>query len=150
MAELAERDEIYPSYKKLINEFKLIFERFCTFSEQNGLGVPAINQWELTYIDAFAKGEYWNMPAEWAKFLPGCLATCFQLKVWILFLNIGLPSGHMKLSRILAGCISQPDRAERIKMPAINCFCSGLHEVPSAEEVRKLCGLDLILVIRSR
>ena len=71
--------EFYPSYKSLIDEFKEMFARFSSFSERNGLGILAINQWELYYIDAFAKGEYWNTPADWAKFLPGLFGQPFPV-----------------------------------------------------------------------
>src|SRR4051812_24599118 len=54
------RDGLYPSYRRLISEFEGMFDRFTTFAERAGLGAVTVNQWELTYIDAFPQGEYWQ------------------------------------------------------------------------------------------
>ena len=35
------------------------------------MGEPALNQWELTYIDAFPKEAPWRTPADCSAFLPG-------------------------------------------------------------------------------
>jgi uncharacterized protein (TIGR04255 family) len=71
------REGFYPSYKRLITEFEEMFARFAAFTERTGLGTLALNQWELTYIDAFPKEEYWNTPADWATFLPGLFGKLF-------------------------------------------------------------------------
>ncbi|MGL4550548.1 MAG: TIGR04255 family protein [Gemmataceae bacterium] len=68
---------IYLSYKRLITEFEVMFARFAKFTEKAGLGTPALNQWELTYIDSFPRGEYWQTPADWAAFLPGLFGKLF-------------------------------------------------------------------------
>jgi uncharacterized protein (TIGR04255 family) len=65
------REGFYPSYKSLISQFEAMFGRFTTFAEQAGLGRVAVNQWELTYVDAFPQGEYWQTPADWSNVLPG-------------------------------------------------------------------------------
>ena len=65
------RDDCYPSYRRLIADFEAMFARFVFFAESNGLGKIQVNQWELTYVDAFPKGEYWQTPADWSSFLPG-------------------------------------------------------------------------------
>src|SRR5262249_38829815 len=52
----------YPRYKKLIDEFDALFGRFTSFVESAGLGRVTVNQWELTYIDAFLQNEYWKTP----------------------------------------------------------------------------------------
>jgi hypothetical protein len=71
------RDDFYPSYKNLIAEFETTFARFTTFAEQSGIGPVALNQWELTYIDSFPQGEYWQTPADWSRFLPGLFGNLF-------------------------------------------------------------------------
>jgi uncharacterized protein (TIGR04255 family) len=71
------REGFHPSYKKLIAEFEEMFARFAAFAEKTGLGELALNQWELTYIDAFPQAEYWNTPADWATFLPGLFGQLF-------------------------------------------------------------------------
>jgi uncharacterized protein (TIGR04255 family) len=65
------REEFYPSYWQLISEFEQIFDRFSQFAEDAGAGKMVVNQWELTYIDSFAQGDYWEAPANWSAFLPG-------------------------------------------------------------------------------
>jgi uncharacterized protein (TIGR04255 family) len=67
----------YPSYKKLIHEFESTFARFADFTERSGLGRPAVNQWELTYIDSFPQGEYWKSPVDWSDLLPGLFGNLF-------------------------------------------------------------------------
>lgn len=69
------REGLYPSYRKLIQEFEGIFDRFAYFVSEAGLGSLAVNQWELTYIDAFPQEEYWQTPSEWSQFLPGLFST---------------------------------------------------------------------------
>jgi uncharacterized protein (TIGR04255 family) len=72
------RDQSYPSYTKLIGEFDEIFRRFTDFVDRERIGPVSVNQWELTYIDAFSKGEYWETPADWTSFLPGLFHELFQ------------------------------------------------------------------------
>jgi uncharacterized protein (TIGR04255 family) len=73
------REGFYPSYGRLIAEFESTFARFAAFAERTGLGAPALNQWELTYIDSFPKDEYWTTPADWATFLPGLFGPLFPI-----------------------------------------------------------------------
>lgn len=67
----------YPSYKKLIAEFEDKFNQFTKFANVFGLGTVTLNQWELTYIDSFPQVEYWQTPADWAKFLPGLFGPLY-------------------------------------------------------------------------
>lgn len=71
------RHDFYPSYKNLIAEFEETFSRFSAFAERNGLGTPILNQWELTYVDSFPRGEYWESPADWSKILPSLFSNLF-------------------------------------------------------------------------
>jgi uncharacterized protein (TIGR04255 family) len=72
------REDFYPSYKRLVSEFEKMFERFAAFAAKAGLGELTLNQWELTYIDAFPKEEYWQTPADWSTFLPGLFGKLFS------------------------------------------------------------------------
>jgi hypothetical protein len=36
-----------------------------------------VNQWEMTYVDAFPREEYWQTPADWSAFLPGLFGKLF-------------------------------------------------------------------------
>ena len=69
------REGFYPSYGALISEFMAMFERFEQFVNKKGLGPLDVNQWELTYIDEFLQGEYWEAPADWSSFLPGLFGS---------------------------------------------------------------------------
>jgi len=64
-------DVFKPSYKELISEFERYFNEFRAFCEKDGVGTIEVNQWELTYVDCFPKGAYWDTPSDWGKFLPG-------------------------------------------------------------------------------
>ncbi len=73
-----ETRDLKPSYKKLVGEFEEMFERFRAFTVIHNLGELIPNQWELTYIDAYPQGEYWQTPADWSTFLPGLFGTLFS------------------------------------------------------------------------
>ena len=67
----------YPSYKKLIAEFLALFDRVDHVAKGSGLGEIRLDQWEITYIDAFAHKEYWNTTADWPNVLPGLFGRLF-------------------------------------------------------------------------
>jgi uncharacterized protein (TIGR04255 family) len=71
------RDGVYPSYGKLVGEFEDLLGRFSHFARVQGLGEVRPNQWELTYIDSFPRGELWDAPADWSKLLPGLFGKLF-------------------------------------------------------------------------
>ena len=71
--------ELKPSYKVLITEFESAFDRFQQFVRATELGELELNQWEITYIDSFAKDEYWQTPADWSTFLPGLFGNLFSV-----------------------------------------------------------------------
>ena len=71
------REDVYPSYQILITEFEKQLNKFFQFSQDCSLGEIAANQWELTYVNAFPVGVYWNTPADWARFLPGLFSNLF-------------------------------------------------------------------------
>lgn len=69
------RKGFYPSYRKLVSDFEAMFGRFVSFAGAHGLGDVSVNQWELTYIDEFRQGDYWQTPADWSHFLPGLFGS---------------------------------------------------------------------------
>jgi uncharacterized protein (TIGR04255 family) len=77
----------YPSYKNLIAEFEQTFGRFEAFTQNNELGRLLLNQWEITYIDAFPKGEQWQTPADWSGILPGLFGGLFPTDGLLLRLD---------------------------------------------------------------
>lgn len=70
----------YPSYGELITQFEALFGQFQSFAEKSGLSKIEPNQWELTYVDAFALGEYWQTPADWPRILPGLFGNLQSAK----------------------------------------------------------------------
>lgn len=71
------REGFYPSYKELIAEFEGKLALFKSFVEDHQVGSLLPNQWELTYVDAFLKGESWDSPSDWADLLPGLFSGLF-------------------------------------------------------------------------
>jgi len=69
------RHAFYPSYRLLISEFEEMYSRFERFIDKAEVGKLVPNQWELTYVDAFPQGEYWQSPSDWSTFLPGLFGT---------------------------------------------------------------------------
>ncbi len=61
----------YPSYKNLIVEFEKVVEQLRHFCDSAGIAQPNINQWEVTYVDRFQRGELWQSPNDWGNILPG-------------------------------------------------------------------------------
>lgn len=61
----------YPTYGRLAVEFEEYFGRFQSFVRGRNLGEVMVNQWELTYIDAFPHEAGWQSPGDWASVLPG-------------------------------------------------------------------------------
>lgn len=71
--------ELKPSYKSLISEFEDMFDRFRAFTVDNDLGELELNQWEVTYVDSFPQGEYWQSPADWGSLLPGLFGNLYAI-----------------------------------------------------------------------
>ncbi len=67
----------YPSYTSLVAEFMDAYQRFERFVSGQQVGPLLPNQWEMTYIDAFPKGEHWRTPADWPAVLPGLFGQLF-------------------------------------------------------------------------
>lgn len=72
-------ERAYPSYDSLKKEFQSLFELFAGFCKRHELGDLLINQWELTYVNSFPKGDLWQTPSQWSKMLPGIFAQLFQV-----------------------------------------------------------------------
>lgn len=74
VVQVAEQKSSYPSYKALIVEFEKTVAKLREFCEQVNIPAPQINQWEITYVDRFPKGELWQSPSDWGRILPGLFA----------------------------------------------------------------------------
>lgn len=60
----------YPSYRKLLPEFKDYFSRFDAFALAEKLGSLQVNQWEITYVNLLPRGGLWNSPQDLPKIFP--------------------------------------------------------------------------------
>jgi uncharacterized protein (TIGR04255 family) len=60
----------YPSYRKLLPEFKDHLSRFEAFASAEKLGSLQVNQWEITYVNLLPRGGLWNSPQDLPKIFP--------------------------------------------------------------------------------
>ena len=60
----------YPSYEILLPEFKDLFERYRQFVRDSQNPELEVNQWEVTYVNHFLRGELWNTPEDWQNIFP--------------------------------------------------------------------------------
>jgi uncharacterized protein (TIGR04255 family) len=70
----------YPRFKALFPEFQKSWHLFLEFAQEQGLGNPKPNQYELTYLNHIPQGEGWLSPKDTVKVFPDfrCDAkTCF-------------------------------------------------------------------------
>ena len=52
--------ETYPHHESIQPEFAEMWQKFCQFLEANEIGVPMINQCEITYINHLERGREWQ------------------------------------------------------------------------------------------
>jgi uncharacterized protein (TIGR04255 family) len=76
------RGSAYPTFSRVFDDFQTNLGKFRSFINQSGFGELIPNQWELTYVDAFRKGDYWETLDDWPNVLPGLLSK----------INIGVDS----------------------------------------------------------
>lgn len=53
-------DDIYPRYDHLKPKFKEEWQRFCQYLEDEKIGIPDVNQCEVTYINHIEVGKGWK------------------------------------------------------------------------------------------
>lgn len=63
-----------PRYRELVADFLEMVDKLSVFLHDCNIGELKPNQWEVTYVDAFPKGDYWHTPADWKKVLPELFA----------------------------------------------------------------------------
>lgn len=61
----------YPSYNKVLTEFKDNFDCFNRFVREAPLSPLQLNQWEVTYVNHIEKGSLWSEIADWHALFPG-------------------------------------------------------------------------------
>jgi len=57
-------DEVYPRYETLRPSFEREWQRFCEFLEHERLGIPKVNQCEVTYVNHIEPGREWHSYGE--------------------------------------------------------------------------------------
>ena len=60
----------YPSFDKLLPEFEKYFSSFSQFCRSIQDSDLQLNQWEVTYVNNFAKDDMWKAPGEWPNIIP--------------------------------------------------------------------------------
>lgn len=80
-------DKLKPSYGELHTEFEDCYEKFSRFLRERSLGDLRPNQWEVTYVDCFKKGEFWSDPKDWKLIFPGLFGSLFDFDAIDLKLN---------------------------------------------------------------
>jgi len=70
-------DRQKPSYRELVEHFESTYHLVDAFAKENQIGPLLPNQWELTYVDAFPRPDYWETAADWSAFLPGLFGQLF-------------------------------------------------------------------------
>jgi uncharacterized protein (TIGR04255 family) len=61
----------YPKYHTVRPEFDRLYDLFTRYLSDESLGVPAEDQWEVTYVNHIPCGSVWNAVDEWtAVFRP--------------------------------------------------------------------------------
>jgi uncharacterized protein (TIGR04255 family) len=65
----------YPRFATLLPEFLALLTKWRAFLAERCLGDAVANLWEVTYVNAIAKGAMWQSPRDWSKLLPKMLAT---------------------------------------------------------------------------
>jgi len=65
------KSDSYTRYADLLSDFFASLNSFTAFLLDSGLGAPAFNQWEITYINHLMQGDLWETPADWNTIIPG-------------------------------------------------------------------------------
>jgi len=69
------REQTYPSYDAILPEFKDALQRFIGFLDQNEVGQPGFDQWEITYVNHIPQGTLWQSPDDWHQIFDALLAA---------------------------------------------------------------------------
>ncbi len=64
-------DELYPRYARLKPSFREEWTRFCRFLEREGIGVPEVNQCEVTYVNHIEIGSVLGSYGEMQRVVSG-------------------------------------------------------------------------------
>ena len=64
------REDIYPRYDVIKEEYKKLWEGFLVFVNEQNLGEVKPNIWELTYVNHIPQGQGWNSLKDIAKLFP--------------------------------------------------------------------------------
>ncbi len=73
------KDEEYPHFGLVYDEFDRFFTAFKNFVDVAGLKPVVGNQWEVTYVDIIPSGELWNNVGDFNDVLPGLFPAHTEL-----------------------------------------------------------------------
>jgi uncharacterized protein (TIGR04255 family) len=111
------KQNAYPSYDQSKEQFLKLFDQFCLFVADAGLGKVSPNQWEISYIDQIPKGPLWQSPSDWSRILPGFFSSALEVP-GLKFENAGewhyeiVPQKgrvHVALQHVRTGSITGPE-----------------------------------------
>lgn len=91
-------EQVKPSYNSLIDEYLQSFAQFQDFVNSNKIGPLQLNQWEITYVDSFPKGEDWSTPTDWSSILPGLFGELFDADELGLSLERRFAQWHFEIA----------------------------------------------------
>ncbi len=60
----------YPSFDRILPEFEKYFARYNEFCRNLQSSELQLDQWEITYVNNFVKGEMWQTVGDWTKLIP--------------------------------------------------------------------------------
>ncbi len=67
----------YPNFVAIEDEFRDVYKIFQRAIKIHLQQEVILNQWEITYVNAFKRGDSWNSLDEWSRLLPGLFGKLF-------------------------------------------------------------------------
>lgn len=113
-----QKDSDYPSYAKLLPEYRDQFAHFARFVQDSENPPLDINQWEVTYVNHIPKGDLWESPADWPQLFPGLWVPANgveQLELdtlnseWSLLAGDSSGRLHISLKHVRVGAAEGPE-----------------------------------------
>ncbi|MGH6635283.1 MAG: TIGR04255 family protein [Gammaproteobacteria bacterium] len=102
----------YPSYDKLLPEFKDLFASFEQFVKEAAKGELTLNQWEVTYVNQIPKGDLWFSASDWPSIFPWFVPPATNIQgqhpdgfrgEWSLVVGDNLGRLHISLKHVRVG-----------------------------------------------
>lgn len=113
-----QQDGEYPSYDKLLPEFKEKFSQFKQFAVDSDNGDLNLNQWEVTYVNHIPKGTLWDSAKDWTSILPTLCVPALNVPkqefdnfrgVWALTIDGNKGRLHIEIKHVRVGGLEGPE-----------------------------------------